>query len=54
MVKILDIKQNLCDSRNYRSKRRMDIKYIVLHYTGNVADTDEGNGNYFANNDLHE
>lgn len=50
----MDIKQNLCDSRNYRSQRRMDIKYIVLHYTGNVADTDEGNGNYFANNDTRD
>jgi len=47
----MEIKQKLCDSRNYRSYRKDNIKYIVLHYTGNVADTDEGNGNYFANND---
>lgn len=47
----MDIKQNPCDARNYRSYRKDEIKYIVLHYTANDGDTDEGNGNYFANND---
>jgi len=50
----MEIKQNLCDLRNYRSYRKDNIKYIVLHYTGNIADTDEGNGNYFANNDTSD
>lgn len=29
-----------------------DIKYIVIHYTANDGDTAEGNGNYFANNNV--
>jgi N-acetylmuramoyl-L-alanine amidase len=47
------IKQNLCDQRNYRKTRRGNgkIEYIVIHYTGNVGDTDEGNANYFAGRD---
>lgn len=47
----MNIKQRLCDSRNYRAKRRDSIKYIVLHYTGGSGDTDEGNGAYFAGRD---
>ena len=47
----MEIKQKPCDPRNYRAYRRSDIKYIVIHYTANDGDTDEGNGNYFANND---
>lgn len=49
----LVIKTNLCDQRNYSTKTRKatDIKYIVIHYTGNNGDTDEGNANYFHNND---
>lgn len=31
---------------------RNNIKYIVIHYTANDGDTDEGNGNYFANNNV--
>lgn len=30
-----------------RSKK--DVKYIVIHYTGNRGDTAAGNGNYFKN-----
>ncbi|MCE5220045.1 MAG: N-acetylmuramoyl-L-alanine amidase [Clostridium sp.] len=45
------IKQNPCDQRNYRAKRNGKIEYIVIHYTGNVGDTDEGNANYFAGRD---
>ena len=45
------VKQNLCDPRNYRSYRKQSIKYIVLHYTAGVGDTDEGNGIYFAGRD---
>lgn len=31
---------------------RNNIKYIVIHYTANDGDTAEGNGNYFANNNV--
>lgn len=33
-----------------KTKRSLnDIKYIVIHYTGNNGDTAENNANYFAN-----
>ena len=37
---------------NYSGSTREsnNIKYIVVHYTGNKNDTASGNGNYFANN----
>jgi len=49
----VNIKQRLCDPRNYRKGRRGSgkVEYIVIHYDGNDGATDEGNGNYFANND---
>ena len=47
----MDIKQKPCNPKNYRLHRTKNIKYIVLHFTSNNGDTDEGNGNYFANND---
>ena len=38
---------------NYGSKRALSkIKYPVVHYTGNDGDTDEGNANYFAKNNV--
>lgn len=44
-------KQRLAHKSNYGSKRVLSrIKYIVIHYTANDGDSDEGNGNYFANN----
>ena len=44
-------KKRLSNRANYGSKRVLSsIKYIVIHYTANDGDTDEGNGNYFANN----
>lgn len=44
-------KKRLSNKANYGSKRALSsIKYIVIHYTANDGDTDEGNGNYFANN----
>lgn len=43
------IKTKIAHKSNYGGKRA-NIKYIVLHYTANDGDTDEGNGNYFANN----
>lgn len=46
----MEIKQNLSNRSNYGSVRSTDkIKYIVIHYTGNDGDTDEGNGSYFHN-----
>lgn len=45
------IKQALANKKNYGSARHlMDIKYIVIHYTGNDGDTDESNARYFQNN----
>ena len=35
-----------------RSKR--DVRYIVIHYTGNVGDTAKGNVNYFATTNKRE
>lgn len=44
-------KKRLANKANYGSKRALSkIKYIVVHYTANDGDSDEGNGNYFANN----
>ncbi len=44
-------KTNLAARGNYGSSRSSGtIKYIVLHYTANDGDTDEGNGKYFHNN----
>ena len=44
-------KKRLANRANYGSQRVLSkIKYIVIHYTANDGDSDEGNGNYFANN----
>lgn len=44
-------KKRLSHKSNYGSQRALGvIKYIVIHYTANDGDSDEGNGNYFANN----
>ena len=40
----------LCNPTNYRTNRKQNIKYIVIHYTANNGDTAKGNCNYFANN----
>ena len=48
---MVTIKENLANKANYGSTRNTStIKYIVIHYTGNDGDTDEGNGKYFKNN----
>lgn len=41
---------------SYSNKKRekKDIKYIVIHYTGNDNDTAEGNANYFKNVNTRE
>ena len=47
----LTIKQKLSNPNSYGGTRALSaIRYIVLHYTGNDGDSDEGNGTYFANN----
>lgn len=33
---------------NYGGERTRPVEYIVMHYTANDGDTDEGNGSYFA------
>lgn len=43
-------KTNIASKNNYGGVRALNkIKYIVIHYTANDGDTDEGNGNYFKN-----
>lgn len=47
---MVPIKKKLCNRTNYGGQRNLkDIKGIVIHYTGNDGDSDEGNGNFFAN-----
>lgn len=48
---MVQIKTKTANKNNYGGKRATsNIKYIVIHYTGNDGDTDENNGKYFANN----
>lgn len=44
-----EVKTTLANKKNYGNKRS-DIKYLVIHYTGNDGDTDENNGKYFKDN----
>lgn len=45
------MKTNLANRKNYGNARAASqIKYIVIHYTGNDGDHDEGNASYFKNN----
>lgn len=51
MIDLVTIKIKTANENNFGGLRNTaDIKYIVIHYTANDGDTDEGNGNYFANN----
>ena len=44
-------KTSIANKKNYGGVRSIsNIKYIVIHYTGNDGDTDENNGKYFKNN----
>lgn len=46
----IKINKLLAKSISYGTKRSLaDIKYIVIHYTGNKGDTAENNAKYFAN-----
>ena len=43
-----------CNSDNYGAKRSLkDIKWIVIHYTGNKEDTSEANCKYFQSPNRH-
>lgn len=46
------IKEIPANPKNYQKANRKDsdIKYIVLHYTSNINDTDVNNGIYFRDN----
>lgn len=45
------IKKQIAHRKNYGDKRKKkDIKYIVIHYTANDGDHDEGNAHYFKHN----
>ena len=47
----LPIKTVLANRQNYgKARTASQIKYIVIHYTANDGDHDEGNANYFKNN----
>lgn len=48
---MVPIKTQTANRNNYGSARKLDnIKYIVIHYTGNDGDSDESNARYFKNN----
>ena len=45
----MKINKKLAKPVSYGNKRNLkDVKYIVIHYTGNAGDTAKGNANYFA------
>lgn len=45
------MKTKIANRKNYGDKRPTSyIKYLVIHFTANDGDSDEGNGNYFQNN----
>lgn len=47
---MVPIKQQLANKENYGDIRSIVvIRYIVIHYTANDGDSDEGNANYFKN-----
>lgn len=44
----MNIKTNLANRNNYGKQRKLsNIKYIVIHYTGNDGDSDESNAKFF-------
>ena len=47
----LTIKECFANPRNYGGRRSTSqIKYLILHYTANDGDHDEGNATYYKNN----
>ena len=41
-------------SYDSKKRRRKDVKYIIIHYTGNNGDTAKNNATYFANSNTRE
>lgn len=41
-------------SYSSKTRKKSDVLYIVIHYTGNKGDTAEANGNYFKNTNTRE
>lgn len=41
-------------SYSNKKRSRKDVEYIVIHYTGNTADTAMGNGTYFAQSNTRQ
>ena len=39
-----------CKTSNYKKGRTSEIRFLVIHYTGNNGDTAENNCEYFASN----
>ena len=51
----LKINKRLAKSVSYGGKRdRKNVKYIVIHYTGNKGDTAKNNADYFATSNTRE
>jgi len=46
---MVPIKVNLCNRADYGGVRAKNPEWIVMHYTANDGDSDEGNGKYFHN-----
>lgn len=46
----ITIEKVACNPKNYTNYSSRDVDYVVVHYTGNVADTAKNNANYFKNN----
>ena len=45
----IEIKEILAKPISFGTERALtEIKYIVIHFTGNKGDTAENNGKYFA------
>lgn len=45
---MVQIKVDIAARKNYGNRRKTkDIKYLVIHYTGNDGDSAKGNANYF-------
>lgn len=52
----MKIHKKLAKSISYSGvkRKRKDVKYIVIHYTGNKGDTAKNNAIYFATNNTRE
>ena len=52
----MNMYKRLAKSISYNSKKRSrkDVKYIVIHYTGNTGDTAKNNADYYATGNTRE